>query len=126
MDSKTPEILISEADRLLNFADKEMQRAEEDVATYTVCVNSRQSIINYLISFLMKNGEEPTKPVSLASLMNQCRSIDGRFDLIDTSPIYCSHDEDDEEFCLDVQKVDECIKVAKQTRAIALNESPAY
>ena len=126
MENKSPEILINEADQLLNFASKEMQRAEEDVTAYTVCFNARQSIVNYLISYLLKNGEELKKPVTVEGLMNQCRSVDGRFDLIDISKIFCKHDEDDEEFCLNVQKVGECLKVAKQTRAIALDESPAY
>ena len=94
MENKNPDILINEADQLLNTAIEEMQRAEEDVTAYTVSFNSRQSIINYLISYLSKNGVELKKPVTMAGLMDQCRAIDGRFDLIDISQIFCRHDEE--------------------------------
>jgi hypothetical protein len=126
MENKNPDILINEANQLLNSAIEEMQRAEEDVSAYSVCFNSRQSIVNYLISYLSKNGVELKRPVTVAGLMDQCRSIDGRFELIDISQIFCSHDDRDEEYCLDVQKVAKCLQVAKQTRAISTDESPAY
>ena len=126
MDKNHADLLINEADQLLNSALEEIQRSKEDVTAHLVCYNSRQSIVNYLISYLLKNGEQLRKPVTMASLMEQCRSMDGRFDLIDISRINCRHDEKDEEYCLNVSKVSECLDIAKQTRAIAINESPAY
>ena len=126
MENKNIDILISEADQLLHSATEEAMRSEEDVTTHLICFNSRQSIINYLISFLIKNGEELQKPVTMASLIKQCRAIDARFDLIDISQIHCRHDEEAEEYCLNVEKVSECLDIAKQTRAIAINEAPTH
>ncbi len=126
MENQNTDVLISEADQLLDTAVEEMQRSEEDVIAYMVCHNSRQSIVNYLASFLIKNGEPLKEPVTMASLMDQCRSIDGRFDLIDISQIFCSHEVTDEEYCSNLKKVDECLQIAKQTRGIAIDESPGY
>ena len=126
MEHQNIDMLISEADQLLNTAIKEIQRSEEDVTAHMVCYNSRQSIINYLISYLVKNGEALKKPVTMASLMEQCRNLDGRFELIDISQIHCRHDEEQNEYCLNVDKVSECLDIAKQTRAIAINEAPTH
>ena len=126
MQGQNIDILIQEADQLLNSAINEISRSEEDVTTFMVCQNSRQSIINYLASYLIKNDVSLKEPVTLASLLSQCRDLDGRFDLIDISQIFCRHDEEDEEYCLNVQKVNSCLNVAKQTRVIALSEAPPY
>ena len=120
------DILISEADRMMQAATDQMNRSEEDVISHLVCMNSRQSILNYLISFLQKHGVELEQPVTMAGLMEQCRTIDGRFNLIDLTPINCRNKTDDNDYCLAVDVVGECLRIAKQTRAIALDESPAY
>jgi len=126
MEKINPDILISEADRMIETASHEMQRSQEDVTAHMVCMNARQSILNYLISFLQKNSTELPEPVTLAGLMEQCRSIDGRFNLIDLTPMACRHKEGDDDYCLDVDTVGACLQIAKQTRAIALDDSPAY
>ncbi len=120
------DFLLSEADRLMRAATEEMNRSEEDVTSHLVCMNSRQSIVNYLIAFLKKNGVALKYPVTMAGLMAQCREIDGRFDLIDLTPINCRNKTDDTNFCLEVDVVRECLHVAIQTRAITLDEAPAY
>lgn len=119
-------ILVNEADQLLNRAIEELERSEEDVTAYLVCHNSRQSIINYLAAYLIKNGTDIKEPATMGSLMNQCRNLDGRFDLIDISQIDCRHEAESEEYCLNVEKVSDCLRIAKQTRGIAVEESPAY
>ena len=126
MEKQNIDVLITEADQLLERASEEIQRSEEDVIAYMVCHNSRQSIVNYLASFLIKYGETLKEPVTMSSLMDQCREIDGRFNLIDLSPISCSHKADDEDYCTNVNKVTECLEIAKLTRGIAINDSPGY
>lgn len=122
MQTQNVDILINEADQLLNTAVEELQRSEEDVTTFMVCHNSRQSIVNYLASHILKNGIVLKEPVTMASLMDQCRSLDDRFQLIDISQIFCRHDEDEDEYCLNVEKVSECLRIAKQIRGIAVSE----
>ena len=120
------DILISEADRMMEAAKAEINRSREDVTAHLVCMNSRQSILNYLLSFLHKNGVELRKPVTMASLLEQCSGVDARFELIDLTPINCRNKVDHSDYCLDVDVVGECLQIAKQTRAIALDESPSH
>ncbi|NBC09053.1 MAG: hypothetical protein GVY26_17830 [Bacteroidetes bacterium] len=126
MKNPSADMLVQEADKLVRFADEEIQRAEEDVITHSVCFNARQSIINYLASFLHRQGVEPVKPVTMAGLLEQCQNIDGRFNLIDISEFGCKHDDKPEAYCLGVDKVADCLRIAKQTRAIAVEAAPAY
>jgi hypothetical protein len=126
MEKQNVDLLIQEADQLLERAFEEIQRSEEDVIAYMVCHNSRQSIVNYLASYLINNGESLKEPVTITTLMDQCRSLDGRFNLIDISQISCSHKADDEDYCTNVTKVTECLEIAKLTRGIAINDSPGY
>ena len=126
MEKQNVDVLLKEADQLLERASEEIQRSEEDVIAYMVCHSSRQSIINYLASYLIKNGEALNEPATMDTLMDQCRSIDGRFNLIDISPIACSHDEHDDAYCTNLNKVSECLEIAKTTRSIVVSTTPGY
>ena len=126
MQSQNVDLLIEEADRLVQTASHELERAEEDVMAIMVCFNSRQSIVNYLSSYLLKSGLEINKPVSMESLLEQCTAEDDRFHLIDISSIGCNHDHKDEAYCTGIAKVSECLKIAKTIRGIALSEPPTY
>ena len=126
MQTQNVDLLIDQANQLLHAANEELQRSQEDVTAFTVCYNSRQSIVNYLLSFLIKNEIDLIKPVTIASLMDQCREVDNRFRMIDISEIYCNHDENDEEYCLNIDKVSDCLRIARQTRDIAITQSPPY
>lgn len=126
MEKIDSDLLISEADRMLDSASEELQRSEEDVISHLVCINARQSIINYLIAYLTQNGVELNRPVTMAGLLDQCRSIDGRFELIDLTPINCRNKVEDDDYCLHVATVADCFRIAKQTRAITKDDAPAY
>lgn len=120
------DILISESDKLIHMASEEMMRAEEDVTAHLVCINARQSLLNYLIAYLQKNGETLKRPITMAGLLDQCRGIDGRFELVDLTPINCRNKSEHDDYCLHVGTVGECLKIAKQVRAIALADHPGY
>jgi len=112
--------ILKQADSLLNSATEELKNAENELVTYQACNNSRESIRKYLTSFLLKNKIEPVEPVTLAGLLDQCKTVDKRFALIDLSNILCRHDATYDDYCLDTQKVNQCLKVAEQTRKIIL------
>lgn len=118
--------LLLEAERLLQFADEEMMRSEEDAITHTVCFHSRQAIINYLTAFLLAEGVQPDEPITMSGLLEECRTIDGRFELIDLNNIHCRFESHNEEYCLSVDQVDECIKIARQLRGIVTAVTPGY
>jgi hypothetical protein len=123
---KDSKYLIAEADELLSGAKEEMQRAREDVAAYRVCHSSRQALINYLEAFLLNNNIPIQSPVTVEGLMEQCRNYDGRFQLIDLSSIDCRSHVDDSEYCLNVDKVGECLRIADQVAGMVQDEIPSY
>ena len=115
-----------QADQLLQNARSELQRSAEDVTAHLVCQSARQSLINYLSSFLLLNDVEPKEPITLAAVLDQCRSLDARFEYLDISPINCRYETHDRDYCLSVEKVDECFQIADQARAIVKSNSPTY
>lgn len=112
--------LIQEADQLLAAAKEEFNRAEKDAITHAVCFNSRQSIINYLSSFLLQNQVAITQPATMVSLRNQCRAVDTRFAILNLDNIHCRFESDHQEYCLDVAQVNECFEVANQARGLVM------
>lgn len=114
-DSKT---LIHGAGQLLVLADEERNRAAEDTVNHMICHNSRQSIVNYLLGFLIVRGVHPVWPTTMARLLAQCQEVDESFKELDFSSIHCRFESHDRDYCLDKETVDECFKVAKQTEAI--------
>ena len=113
--------ILKEADFLLQSASEELEASENDLLTYQACNNSRESIRKYLSSYLAKHEVEVKQPVTLAGLLEQCKAIDQKFALIDLSGILCRHDATYEDYCLDVEKVNQCVKIAEQTRKIVMS-----
>jgi hypothetical protein len=74
------------ADRLLQSAEREMDRAEEDVVTQMVVGNARHAVIHYLMAYLEARGTEPEGPAHTEGMLAQCRKMDARFDKLDLSP----------------------------------------
>ena len=114
--------ILKQADTLLSSATEELKKSENELITYQACNNSRESIRKYLTSFLIKNNVEPEVPVTLAKLLDQCKAIDKKFALIDLTDILCRHDSTYDDYCLDVQKVTQCLKIAEQTRKVVLRK----
>ena len=126
MDTQRADILLQEADQMVQDAGAEMNRSEEDAITHTVCFKSRQAIVNYLTVYLLNSNVRPADPPIMAALLDQCRSLDGRFDLLNIANIHCRFEDHDEEYCLNVDQVDYCLKVAEQARGIVKGTTPGY
>ena len=118
MQNADPKVLFTEADQLLHAADGELKRAMEDVVTHLICRNSRQSIINYLQGFLIEKGITPTAPVTAENLLEQCMSIDPRFEELNISAIPCRSEEFGIDYCMDLERVEECYDVARKTELL--------
>ena len=115
--------LLAHADELLDASEAEMQRSAEDVVTHLVCMNSRQSIVNYFISFIKKNQVAIREPATMESLLNQCRELDARFEMIDLSSIQCRCDGSHSEYCLNYDQVEKCHRVARQTKELVRGDA---
>jgi hypothetical protein len=110
--------ILQHADFLLQSPATEPMRLEDDFAAYKACKSSKASIRKYLSSFLLKNHIEPEAPITLANLLEQCKAIDKKFEAIDMSCILCRHDLGFDNYCLSMEKVIPCMKVAEQTRDV--------
>lgn len=126
MGKDRSDILYATANELLVAAEHEQERSAEDVVTHLICTHSRLSLSNFLAGFLIRRQIPVHHPVSLVSLLDQCKDIDSRFDQLNLSQIHCRHEKHDTDYCLDHDQVDECLKAAQQARDIVLTETPAY
>ena len=126
MGKDRSEILYATAIDLLNFAEREMKRSEEDVVTHLICSNARLALSNFLAGYLIRKQIPVHHPVTLSGLINQCKTIDARFDTIDLSPVHCRHETHDKDYCLETEQVDACLKIAQQARDIVMTDTPAY
>ena len=118
MQNSNPQTLFSEADQLLLAADREMNRSGEDVVTHLICSSSRQSIANYLMGYLIEKEVRFLYPISLNELLEKCKEIDPRFGQLDFTPIQCRFGMHDKDYCLDIEKVGECFRIAEQTQKL--------
>lgn len=118
--------MIEYANELLSAAEKESERSAEDVVTHLICVNSRQSIANYFAGFLIKQGMTPAQPVTMQGLLDQCKEIDALFDQIDLSPIQCRCQTHDEDYCLGMDQVKECLNIAQHARSLVMKDTARF
>jgi hypothetical protein len=121
-----PETIIKIAEALIEAAEREKERADADVVNYLICSNSRQALSNFLIGFLLRENIEVKIPTSTASLLEQCQSIDARFELLNLAPMHCKFDTHDREYCLDHKHVGACLELAQMARSIVRSDSPSY
>lgn len=117
--------LLDQAKSLLEMANEEMSRSEEDVVTFMVCHGSRRAIVNYLQGFLLRNGVEPGT-AGIEKLLEKCQKLDGRFSVIDFSPVYCRFEYEEKEYCLGTKKVGECLDIANRVEKMVVGSIPAY
>jgi hypothetical protein len=126
MGKDRSDILYATANELLDAAEHEQERSAEDVVTHLICTHSRLSLSNFLAGFLIRRQIQVHHPVSLVSLLEQCKDVDSRFDHLNLNQIHCRFEKHDKDYCLDHDQVDECLKAAQQARDIVLTETPAY
>lgn len=105
---------LSEAEEMLNIAQEELCRPEEDVVHYNVCKHAYKAIEKYLTGFLINHGVHIQNSTSIKELLNQCRKIDSRFNDLNLNPLM---DEDHaDRLMINLHTALEFIKTAKQTR----------
>lgn len=118
--------MIEYANELLLAAEHETERSEEDVVTHLICVNARQAIANYFAGFLVKRGITPTQPISIQGLLDQCKEIDALFDQIDLHPIHCRCKSTDDDYCMAMDQVKQCLSIAQHARSIVMKDTPRF
>lgn len=126
MGQDRSDILFTTARESLAQAEQEWERSEEDVVTHLICTHARLSLSNFMAGYLIRKGIAVHHPVTMASLLDQCRNVDARFEGIDLTPISCRFESHDKDYCLGRDQVDACMRIAQQVRAIVMTETPAY
>jgi hypothetical protein len=122
----TTKELFEHADELISAAEHELDRAEEDVVIHLVCNNARLSISHCLIGFLLEKNIPIRPPASIASLQQQCQSIDPRFRELDLDQMACRYQAPGSAYCLEGTQHNACLKAAQQVHDLVLAEMPAY
>lgn len=105
---------LSEAEEMLNIAQEELCRPEEDVVHYNVCKHAYKAIEKYLTGFLINHGVHIQNSTSIKELLNQCRKIDSRFN--DLNLNHVMDEEHAEKLMMNLHIALEFIQTAKQTR----------
>lgn len=126
MKSSNSDELKKQADLLVEAAQQEISRPEENVVAPMVCKDARQAIINYMTSFLLDNDITITPPNTIDHLLKQCKEVDGRFSYLNITPINCRFHTRHDDYCLSTETVAGCLAVAQEVKGVVDTEAPAY
>lgn len=110
---------IEKAHVLLEEAENEMFKAEEDLVAMKVCHNARQSIGKYLEAYLLHHGVDPAHKENNELLLEQCKKIEPRFESLKIETLHCRHGD----FCADIDKLEDCLAFAKSVRSLVMDEN---
>ncbi len=127
MSISSQRIWIHKGETLLRDAEKEINRSSEDVVTYGVCHNTRNAVSAYLNAFLVANGQE-AEDSSPEVLLEKCALMDARFSEVDLSIILCKLEttEQNDCFCMDPEKVAQCLNLAQQIGKMVKTDPPGF
>lgn len=108
--------IYGEADALLKFAQREINKAEEDVVPFLSCSNARMAMTKFMQGYLIKQGQEPPQNYTLQSLADTCANFNPIFKELKLHFMDCSQEDHNETYCTDINKVRECVKIAEETK----------
>ena len=109
----------------IEAAEEEINRPMEDVVTLSACYKVRNSITEILKLFLDKSSVKYSSSSNLDQLYILCKTTEKEFENIDISKVYCKKENDElcgDKYCLDVNKVAECINVANELKSVILKK----
>ncbi len=122
MQTNQAKQLFLEADTLIQRAEYELNRADEDVVPHQICSSTRIAIANYLQSFLMRNGRAIPDTTNLDHLLQICAKEDDRFSELNLSTIDCRANFEDHSYCSNMNKLQECFTLAQKTRSLTMQD----
>lgn len=106
-------LLFDDAAKMLNEANQELFRPEEDVVSFLVCKNAQTAIEKYLKAYLYKNGVEAEEYASIKELYMACKKINPKFEEVDLGDINCKVEKHEARACSDIEKVSRCYNAAE-------------
>lgn|GEM_PF-3916767 len=81
--------LYVDAKKLMEKVEHEVNRPVEDAVPQFIFNSARQCARDFFVAFINDNGVTPREPVSLESLLQQCKTIDSRFLTIENEELSC-------------------------------------
>jgi hypothetical protein len=137
MISKNILDLLETAGQKLTFVERELSRPSEDSVTFSVCHFSNNAIREFLVSLIAYNYslEFPREDLLIDTLkhlekwdvdflIEYCAKLDPSFADLDISTLNCSSlekDEQDEIYCLGLDKVRNCATTARKIEKMVSN-----
>ena len=118
MNDKRIDQMIYDGNKMLQTAQYELNRPEEDVVTLSVCRGTKLTLDMFLSAFLLKNNIDPLSFNSINERYEKCLILDPTFKKVDIYHLDCVDEKgcDISRYCLSVEKVNECLKVAEDIR----------
>lgn len=114
-------IIVSE----LNQISEELSRPDEDVVTISVCHGARVAIYNLMHAFLSGKSAPMPDSGSLDDMLDACTLIASDFSQVDLGNVVCrdmSTQQCEGKYCMSVERVHDCIRVAHQLKQIVLKQ----
>ena len=109
----------------LRVAEQELQRPREDAVTLCACQCTRNSVSEFLRSYLFIKTSKRFHDASLSELKKECSRIDAQFGTLDITCFDCrdtAEDSCDKEYCLSVEKVNTCFEKAYMIRELVMTK----
>lgn len=118
MNDKRIDQMIYDGNRMLKRAMDELNRPEEDVVSLSVCKGTKLTLDLFISAFLLKNNVDPSSMEGIVERYKKCLILDPTFDKIDIYQLDCMDEKgcDASRYCLSVDKVNDCLKIAEDIR----------
>lgn len=102
------------ARELLDGAERELMKAEEDVVDFMLCKQIHQGIERYLISALLEKGVHPGVNWTLADLLAQCQQVDPALRAVNLGHMHCAKFNPSPHYCHSLEQADHCMAEARK------------
>lgn len=115
--------LLNQALYRLDSAREELNRPDEDVMTFAICHQVRNAMSDMMSAFLTMNGADATAAKTLEELRAMSVPFGDGFEKIELTSMVCHPGQIEGEkcFCMDLDRVRACLKIADDCRKIIEN-----
>ena len=122
MRTPDPQVLLHQANLAFKYASEELNKSKDDLVTHTICNQSRNSIRDYLMGYVVAKRAEIPNPATIEKLAEVCKTLDPKFHTLNLEPIRCRMKTTDDDYCLDSDTVSECYKVAEDVKRMVTSD----
>jgi hypothetical protein len=114
---------LKHALKSFQIAEAELNRPSEDMVTLCACQHMRNSVNDFLESFLAGKSIDIIEDKTFDELIQYCTRVDAQFKAIDSSCFLCNMNNTKNvtaKYCLSPKKVNECFVEARMLKNLVL------